>query len=74
MWTCNTGPYADFRKGGCELKGFYKGRATLQKVRGANSVSGEKLHDFEMICPATGVRSPPPPTPAAYGPEISEIY
>ena len=30
------------------------------KIRDVNSVSGEKLHDFEIICPARGVRSQPP--------------
>ena len=29
------------------------------KIRGVNSVSGEKLHDFTIICPARGVRSHP---------------
>ena len=25
------------------------------KIRGVNSVSGDKLHDFEIICPAMGL-------------------
>ena len=39
---------------------------------GVNSVSGEKLHDFEIICPARGVQTHPlsPPPPIAYGPEL----
>ena len=39
---------------------------------GVNSVSGENLHDFEIISTARLVRThhpdPPPPTPSAYGP------
>ena len=31
----------------------------LAKRRGLNLVSGVKLHDFEIICPAMGVRSHP---------------
>ena len=34
------------------------------KIRVVNSVSGEKLHDFEIICPASWMRS----HPLAYGP------
>ena len=40
--------------GGCEFKGFYKRGANLKKkkdfeakIRGVNSVSGEKLHAFK---------------------------
>ena len=50
------GPYADVRKRGCELKEFYKaGCESLEnfdfeaKIRGVNSVSGEKLHDFKIL-------------------------
>ena len=44
-----SGPYADFRTGGCEFKGFTKGSADFEaKIRGVNSVSGENLHDFEI--------------------------
>ena len=49
------GPYADFRKRGCEFKGFTKGGADFEaKIRGVNSVSGDNLYDFEMISPAGG--------------------
>ena len=39
------------------------------KIRDLNSVSGEKLHDFEIICPASGLQTHPngcrrSPTPA----------
>ena len=44
-----------FTKWGANLKKILILRA---KIKGVNSVSGEKLHDFEIICPATGVRSP----------------
>ena len=51
---------------------IYKGDADFEaKIRGVNSVSGENLHDFEIISTARGVRThPPPPTtpPSAYGP------
>ena len=55
------------------IKGFYKGGADFEaKIRGVNSVSGENLHDFEIIRTARGVRTHPPPpthTPlSAYGP------
>ena len=45
------------KRGGCKFKGFYKGGANSDfeaKIKGVNSVSGEKLHDFEIICPASG--------------------
>ena len=64
---------------GCVFKGFYTGvanRKTILNLRpklwGVNSVSVEKLHDFEIIYPARGVRPlrpAPPPTHTAYGPE-----
>ena len=31
------------------------------KIRGVNSVSGENLHDFEIISTARGVQTHPPP-------------
>ena len=34
-----------------------------------NTVSGEKLHDFEIICPARGLQSPPI-TPSHTGLEL----
>ena len=40
------------------------------KIRSVNSVSGEKLHDFEIICPARGVHLHPP-IPTAYRPAIN---
>ena len=55
------GLYADFWKGGANFKDFYKGGENLKKVlilklsqnyKGVNSVSGEKLHDSEINCPA----------------------
>ena len=54
--------------GGTNLRVFTKGGASLNKililkpklgVRCVNSVSGEKMHDFEIICPARGVRTRP---------------
>ena len=42
---------------------FQQGGANLEKIKifrpklgGVNSLSGEKLHDFEIICLARGVR------------------
>ena len=37
------------------------------KIRGFNSVSGEKLYDFEIISPAKDLQSHPR-TPSVYGP------
>ena len=56
--------------GGCEFKGFTKGGAEFEaKIRGVNSVSGENLHDFEIISIARGVPpTPAPPPSSAYGP------
>ena len=59
------------RRGGAIFKGFYKGGCESSensdfetKISGVNSVSSEKLHDFEIICTARGVRSQPrTPTP-----------
>ena len=59
-------------EGVANLRAFTKGDANLPetsensdfeaKIRGVNSVSGEKLHDFKIICPARGAfASPPPP-------------
>ena len=49
---------------GCQFKGFTKGGADFEaKIRGVNSVSGENLHDFEIISPANA-----PPHDPAYGP------
>ena len=48
---------------GANLRVFTKCGANLKKIlgiRGVNSVSGKKLHDFEIICPAGRVRSQPP--------------
>ena len=40
------------------------------KLRGVNSVSGLKLHDFEIICPAGEVHlHPATPCVWAYGPD-----
>ena len=38
-----------------------KSQFLYAKIRGVNSVSGEKLHDFEIICSASGVQSHPSP-------------
>ena len=44
-------------RAGCEFKGFTKGGSDFEaKIRGVNSVSGENLHDFEIISPAGGKR------------------
>ena len=54
-----------FEKGCANFKGFTKGGAVFKaKIRGVNSVSGENLHDFEIICPASGVH---PGTPLRMG-------
>ena len=61
------------KMGGANLRVFTKGCESKEnsnfeaKIRGVNSVSGEKLHDFEIICPAGFL--PPPPLPSAYGPD-----
>ena len=50
-----------FEKGGTNLRHFTKGVRILinsdfeAKIMGVNSVSGDKLHDFEIICPAMSV-------------------
>ena len=72
----NVGPYTDFCKGGgggCKFQVFFKGVTDVKKnpdfeanFRGINSVFGENLHDFEIICPIRGVRSHPH-APSAYG-------
>ena len=53
-------------KWGANLRVSTKGGAKVlilrPKLGGVNSVSGENLHDFEVICPASWVRRP------AYGP------
>ena len=57
-----SGPYVRrLLKRGCEFTGFYKVGVNLKvysdletKIRGVNSVSGKKLPDFEIICPAGG--------------------
>ena len=41
-----------FESGGCKS---YENSDLEAKIRGV--VSGEKLHDFEIICPASGVRT-----------------
>ena len=53
-------------KGGANLRNFIKKGANLKfdfeaKIRGVNSVSGEKLHDFEIICPASANALPAHP-------------
>ena len=47
------------KKRGADLRAFTKGGGESSenfdfeaKIRGLNSVSGEKLHDFEITCPA----------------------
>ena len=60
-------------KKGVKFKGFYKeGYRSKEnsdfeaKIRGVNSVPGDKLHDFEIICPARGcvcTLLPPPHSP-----------
>ena len=64
--------------GGCEFKGFTKGVLILRpKSGGVNSVSGENLHDFEIISPAGGggcERTPPPSPPSAYGPVFFKMF
>ena len=42
--TFEKGRFKEFYKGGANLKKFL---ILKQKIRGVNSVSGEKLHDFE---------------------------
>ena len=49
-----------FCKGGCES---LENSDFEAKVRGVNSVSDEKLHDFEIICLARGCMFPPHPLP-----------
>ena len=50
------------------IYGFYKGGADFEaKIRGVNSVSGENLHDFEIISTARGVRTHHPPPPLRTG-------
>ena len=62
------------KKEGCEFKVFCTGwggpRCESQenldlgaKVRGVNSVSSEKLHEFEIIYPKRGCEHRPPPCP-----------
>ena len=49
-------------KKGCEFqlcRKSYENSHFEAKIRGVNSVSGEKQHDFEIICPAIGVRLHP---------------
>ena len=60
----STSPYTDFCR--CKFKGFHKAGCKSSensgfgaKIRGVNSVSGEKLHDFEIICPTRGVHLHP---------------
>ena len=70
MLRCNQTRTQTFKKGDGNLTFFTKGGVNLKKililrpkVGGVNSVSGEKLHDFEIICPAKGVRLQPPQPP-----------
>ena len=56
-----------FGKGDANLRNFTRGGGceSLEnsdfeaKIRDVNSVSGEKLHDLKVICPASGVRTHP---------------
>ena len=57
-----------FEKGGCESKENSDFEA---KIRGLNSVSGEKLHDFEIICPVRAVQTHP--HALVYGPGV-EVF
>ena len=59
-----------YENGGANLRVFTKGGANLKKnlilrpIWGVNSVSGEKLHEFEIICPARECAfATLPPTP-----------
>ena len=57
-----------FEKGGANLRVLQGGGdADFEaKIRGVNSVSGENLHDFEIICPARekrGANAPRTPLP-----------
>ena len=56
-------PVRRLSKGGANLRVFTRGGENSDfeaEIRGVNSVSGEKLHDFEIICSARGVPPPPP--------------
>ena len=72
-----------FEKWGANLMVFTNGGESEEnsdfeaKIRGVNSVSCEKLHDFEIIFPAGGGGGvctsrplPSPPPSPAYGPII----
>ena len=55
-----------FEKRGANFRNFTKRGANLKKksnfeakIRVVNTVSGEKLYDFEIICLAMGLRSHP---------------
>ena len=43
--------------GGANLRVLQRGADFEAKIRGVNSVSGENLHDFEIISRARGVRT-----------------
>ena len=58
----------NFEKRGANFRNFTKWGADLKKIpflrpkiRSENTVSGEKLHDFEIICPARGGNHTPAP-------------
>ena len=49
--------------GGANLRVLQRGADFEAKIRGVNSVSGENLHDFEIISRTRGVRTHPTPPP-----------
>ena len=71
-----------FEKGGANLRVFTKGGANHKKIlilrpklEGVNSVSGEKLHDFEIICAQlAGCECTPPPPPLRIGLGSPDIF
>ena len=56
-----------FEKGGVNFRNFSKVDANLKKIpvwsniRSVNTFSGEKLHDFEIVCMAMGCDCTPAP-------------
>ena len=62
-----------FEKGGADLRAFTKGGGESSenfdfeaKIRGVNSDLGEKLHDFEIICPGREVSFHPQHPPCVW--------